>query len=182
MSTETIVQYCAPTLAGLKAGSLFSQHLDNQEDLVDTIDMLNELLADKGVRFTIIKRSDGFALIYVYRKNSLEAILCDKEVQEFLSQYGYADFEIEPCLLRLRDRLMQEEFPHDIGVFLDYPLADIKAFITNKGCNCPCTGCWKAYTNVPEAQKKFRCFKHCTEVYCRVHNQGFDISRLTVAG
>ena len=52
----------------------------------------------------------------------------------------------------------------------------------NKGSNCPCTGCWKAYTNVAEAEKKFASFKHCTEVYCRCHNKGMDISRLTVAG
>lgn len=182
MSTETVVQFCAPTLAGIKAGSLFSDHKGDPEALIADIQMLNEVLTNKGVHFEVMKFSEGMALVYAYRKNKLEAILCDKEVQDFLRQYGYADFEIEPCLMRLKERLMQEEFPHDIGVFLDYPLADIKAFIKNKGCNCPCSGYWKAYTNVPEAEKKFRSFKHCTDVYCACHSAGFDINRLTVAG
>ncbi len=182
MSTGTIVQYCAPTLAGLKAGNLFSHHTENPEELIATIEMLNELLAEKGVHFVVMKRCRNIILIYAYRKNQLEAILCDGEVQDFLRDYGYADFGIEACLTRLSERLMQEDFPHDIGVFLDYPLADIKAFIRNKGCNCPCSGCWKAYTNVNEAEKKFRSFKMCTEVYCRYYDAGVDISRLTVAG
>ena len=182
MSTETIVQFCAPTLAGIKAGNLFTDHQGDPDSLIADLQMLNELLADKGVHFEVMKRGEGVVLVYAYRKHQLEAILGDQEVQNFLRQYGYADFEIEPCLLWLKERLMQEDFPHDIGVFLDYPLADIKAFIQNKGCNCPCTGCWKAYTNVPEAQKKFRTFKHCTAVYCACHNAGYDINRLTVAG
>lgn len=182
MSTGTIVQYCAPTLAGLKAGNLFSHQTEAQEDLTGTIEMLNELLEEKGVHFEVMKRCRGITLIYAYRKNQLEAILCDREVQAFLRDYGYADFRIEACLERLRERLMQEDFPHDIGVFLDYPLADIKAFITNKGCNCPCSGCWKAYTNVNEAEKKFQSFKLCTELYCQYHDAGVGISQLTVAG
>ena len=184
MSTGTIVQYCAPTLAGLKAGSLFSyhMHMGDQEDLAASIEELNERLADKGVRFVIMKRCRGIVLVYAYRTNRLQAILSDDEVREFLQEYGYVDFEIDSCLNRLGERLMQEDFPHDIGVFLDYPLADIKAFITNKGCNCPCSGCWKAYTNVREAEKKFKSFKECTEIYCQNLRAGVDISRLTVAG
>lgn len=182
MSTGTIVHQCAPMLAGLKAGNLFPVPSDEQEDLLYTIDTLNELLADKGVRFAVMKRCRGIVLIYAYRKNQLEAILCDREVQTFLRDYGYSDFEIDACLTRLRERLMDEDFPHDVGVFLDYPLADIKAFIVNKGCNCPCSGCWKAYTNVDEAKKKFASFKTCTELYSRYYDAGMDISRLTVAG
>ncbi len=74
MLTGTIVQYCAPTLAGLKAGSLFSYHwhVGDQESLVDTI---NERLADKGVHFVIMKRYRGIILIYAYRTNLLQAIL-----------------------------------------------------------------------------------------------------------
>ena len=84
MSTETIVQYCAPTLAGLKAGNLFSQHCENQEDVLTTIEMLNSVLADKGVHFVVMKRSHGLMLIYAYRKNQLEAILSDEDVLYFV--------------------------------------------------------------------------------------------------
>ena len=182
MSTETIVQYCAPTLAGLKAGNLFSHRCSDQEDLIATIERLNELLDGKGVHFELMKRFQDVVLVYVYRKNQLEEILSDREVQEFLREYGYADFRIESCLVRLKERLLQDDFPHDIGVFLDYPIADIKAFIDNKGCNCPCSGCWKAYTNVNEAKRKFLAFKRCTSIYCRQHDEGVDITRLTVAG
>lgn len=56
----------------------------------------------------------------------------------------------------MKDRLhMCEKFPHEIGLFLDYPLVDVIGFIRNTGKNCKCSGCWKAYGNAKEAEKTF---------------------------
>ena len=64
------------------------------------------------------------------------------------------------CLERLKSRLMHtDEFPHEIGIFLGYPLDDVKGFIDNAGQNSKCTGCWKVYCNECEAIKTFAKFK-----------------------
>lgn len=182
MPTDIIIRNCAPTLAGLKAGNLFAYRCSPAESLDDVLEEQNRLLNPKGVYFLLVRRSQDSALFYVYRRKRLEAILAQPDTQDFLCRFGYTDFTVEACLCRLCERLQQKDFPHDIGVFLDYPLADIQAFIRNKGANCPCVGCWKAYTNVPEAERKFASFKKCTRVYCQRFTQGADISRLTVAG
>lgn len=185
MSTEIIVRFCAPTLAGLKVGNLFSYRYRDSDDAYELLKMLeeqNRKLNPKGVCFVLVKMRDGIALVYVYRKKQLEELLVEQEVQDFLSQYGYHRFDIPSCLSVLKRRLLREDFPHDIGVFLGYPLMDIQAFIENKGANCPCVGYWKAYTNLNEAKKKFRRFKQCTEIYCQRYFEGIDITRLTVAG
>lgn len=182
LPTEIIVRHCAPTLAGLKVGNLFSYRYTDEADVLDTLEIRNRELNKKGVFFRLIKMCNGMALVYVYRKKKLEQILSDTDIQEFLKLHGYKDFDINSCLKVLAKRLLKEDFPHDIGVFLGYPLDDIKAFIINKGANCKCIGCWKAYTNLSEAEKTFNRFKKCTKIYCEKYMEGSDLSRLTVAG
>ena len=74
-----------------------------------------------------------------------------------------------------------EGFPHEIGVFLDYPLEDVVGFIENAGQNYKCSGCWKVYCNECETRKLFAKYKKCREVYRRLWSQGRDIRTLTVA-
>ena len=174
----TGVQTCALPI-WLKAGSLFSVR-EGEEELEAAVSCLDDALREKGVRVRLLRRSSrGLTLVYLYREGKLGRILEDREVQRFLAGYGYRNFQVEDCLKRLEQRLGQEDFPHDVGVFLDYPLPDIKAFIENRGLNCPCSGYWKAYTNVPAAEKKFRTFKRCTALYCRLVEQGRELPALT---
>ena len=49
------------------------------------------------------------------------------------------------------------------------------------GCGCGCQGCWKAYTNLDQAQRVFALYQKCREVYTRCFLRGFSVSRLTVA-
>lgn len=182
MSSDVIVQNCAPTLAGLKAGSIFPVR-GSREELESAAAELDHRLAKKGVRARLLYRqSGGPSLVYLYRERPLKKILKSKDTRSFLKEHGYIDFSVDACLDRLESRLALQEFPHEIGVFLDYPLADIRAFIFHKGRNCPCTGCWKAYTNVAQARLKFEQFRRCTNLYCYWVSKGADIARLTVAG
>lgn len=68
MSAEIIVRHCAPTLAGLKTGSLFGYRYDDEKTLIKAVRDNNRMLNQKGVYFVILKAENGRALIYVYRK------------------------------------------------------------------------------------------------------------------
>lgn len=181
MSYESIVRHCAPTLAGMKMGSLYSYRFTCIKELHRALQERNRALNAKGVYVVIFRISGNQALIYMYRKSQLEQALSAPAIQAFLQSMGYETFSINACLTLLRLHLQKEDFPHEIGVFLGYPLADIQAFILHKGKNCPCSGQWKAYTNVEAARKTFAKFKKCTDVYCTKFEEGFDIMRLTVA-
>lgn len=176
-----IVRHCAPTLAGLKLGNLFSYKYEDIDELNCIIHEQNKELNKKGVYFVLVRAKDGMALIYVFRGRQLAARLKNPEVQDFLKTLGYTEFTVEACLNRLQDRLLNDDFPHEIGVFLGYPLNDIIAFIDNKGANYKCSGFWKAYYNVQEAEKTFRRFNKCIKIYCQKHMEGTDLQRLTVA-
>ena len=72
-------------------------------------------------------------------------------------------------------------FPHEIGVFLGYPLADVKGFIENRGANYLCSGLWKVYCDEQEAQRTFQRYRKCTDIYEKLWLAGHSIGRLTVS-
>lgn len=182
MSYEMIVKHCAPTLAGLKIGNLFSYTYENEEILEKQLQQNNRLLNKKGIHFCILRKKNGIALVYVYRVNRLHELLENKQIQHFLMEQGYHDFSLEVCLGLLQSHLVNCDFPHEIGIFLGYPLEDVKAFIKYKGNHYKHVGYWKVYNNLNEALLTFEKFKKCTNIYCQKYASGYDISRLTVVG
>ncbi len=184
MSVELILKHCSPTLAGLKVGSLFSYKFEDEEEMQSDIEKYNELLNGKGIFFLVLQKTADRALIYVYRKNNLKNILADHEIMKFLMEYNYKEFQVEEALSLLIHHLNHCEkgvFPHEIGVFIGYPLEDIKLFIKHKGSHYKCVGCWKVYNNVEAALKVFTKYSKCKEIYCKKYKEGVCIKKLTVA-
>ena len=186
---ETVmIEQCAPVLAGLKPAGLFRYETRDCADLARRVSSWNEQLNSKGLRVRVMKgcaRTHRF-LVYVYREAQLSAVLADKAVQEFLRQEGYqlpAEQEQTGALLNQLSRRLccQAEFPHEIGVFLGYPLPDVVGFIENRGQNFTCCGCWKSYGEPAAARRRFDQLSKCTAVYLRLFHSGTPIARLTVA-
>lgn len=181
MSEELLVRYCSPTLAGIKTGNLFSYKLESRDKLKRKIAYMNNMLNIKGVFVCLLKVCNDRALIYVFRPKKLMKDLSSKEAKELLIANGYCGNSINEYINYLSERISKcSEFPHEIGLFLGYPLEDVKGFIENKGKNCKCVGCWKVYNNECEAKKTFAKYKKCTDVYCKKINEGLSILRLTI--
>ena len=177
-----LVAHCAPTLACLKTGSLFNFFHNTAESPDQQVEEWNRQLAPKGVQVLLLRRGQRGSLIYVYRPKKLEEDLSRPCVVRFLRRYGYEGTGVEQALRRLCQRLGEaDEFPHEIGLFLGYPLEDVAGFIANGGKNCKCTGCWKVYCNEEEAVRRFTQFKKCAQVYQRLWEQGRSVEQLTVA-
>ncbi|MHB8065530.1 MAG: DUF3793 family protein, partial [Ruminiclostridium sp.] len=148
MSEELLIKHCSPTLAGMKTGSLVNCSYECYYELQCQMDRLNHMLNPKGVHIVPLRITDSKALIYVYRPAKLASTISCDEVKEFLMYSGYRGCNTEYCIKLLAARLKEyEEFPHEIGLFLGYPLCDVKAFIENKGKNCKYVGCWKVYSD-----------------------------------
>lgn len=182
MSEEMIVQHCAPTLAGMKTGNLFSCPYRTKEELRRDIRRMNRLLGPKGVRILLMRCMGQRALIYLYRPGYLRRDFSDKDAAALLSQYGYAAENPERCLVRLVSRLRERgEFPHEIGLFLGYPPEDVRGFIENRAAGCKCVGCWKVYGDEEKAKQIFWRYQKCTDIYCDKLAKGMSVERLTVA-
>lgn len=179
---QYLITHCAPTLASLKTGNLFCLPTDREERWEEQLERLNREFEEKGVRLLVLRRRAGKALIYVCRWSRLQRDLRKPGVLPLLQQCGYQSSEAHYALNRLRDRLHESDaFPHEIGLFLGYPLPDVLGFIQNGGKNCKYTGVWKVYENECEAIRLFAQFQKCREVYIRLYNQGRTVRQLTVA-
>lgn len=176
-----LIEHCAPTLAGLKCASLFNYFHEGEWIVKEELDEINNLLNNKGVNVEVLVWREKSALVYVYRPAMLERELKRPGVSELLAQYGYESCEIGYCLNYLKNRLLSCPcFPHEIGVFLGYPLEDVKGFIENEGENCESCGIWKVYCNIEEKEKLFKKLKKCKDVYLQVFCEGRELSRMTV--
>lgn len=182
MLERYLIEHCSPTLAALKTANLFTYSFSAKEDLDYQIAAWNRQLSDKGITLLALRYTACTALVYVCRKERLQQDLSKPEIKKFLEKYGYIQMDVEYAIARLKSRLEAEaEFPHEIGIFLGYPLGDVVGFVENAGKNSKCTGCWKVYCNECEAIKVFARFDKCKAVYMRLWNQGRSVRQLTVA-
>ncbi len=181
MSDQYIVENCSPTLAGLKTGNLFSVKLEKGRDICAEIRALNKILRGKGLCAVPVRMGAKSALVYLYRPDFLERDLQDPDARQILRKKGYACGNASRCLAQLVQHLKQDgSFPHEIGLFLGYPPADVQHFMESPWKGVKCTGCWKAYGNEREAEKTFAKFRKCTDVYRRKLAEGRSLAQLTV--
>ena len=179
---DYLIEFCSPTLASLKVGSLFNYAYTSGRELMEQLNRLNEQLSEKGVFLRILRVRKGRALIYLCRKSQLSRLLNRPEIIRFLAGYGYLRLDLESVLWHLQCRVCSgEEFPHEIGIFLGYPLEDVEGFIRCNGQCCKCAGIWKVYGDPAVAQKLFTQYAKCRSVYRRLWQEGRSVRQLTVA-
>ncbi len=181
MSNETLIRCCAPTMACLKTGNMFNCAFGSREQMTDELRGLNQRLGRKGLRILPLRWRSGKALLYLYRPKLLERDLRDPLAKALLAECGYTGESVNACLTRLMARLRSEPaFPHEIGLFLGYPPADVDGFMHRKA-ECKLCGLWKVYDDVESALRQFARCRHCTEVYLDCLSRGFSLDRLAVA-
>lgn len=99
----------------------------------------------------------------------------------FFEKTGYDRADLDGMLTQLAYRLeTQTEFPHEIGVFLGYPLQDVIGFIENQSRNFTCRGFWKSYSDPAEIQTCFDCYRRCINTYVKLFEQGIPLEKLAV--
>ena len=136
----------------------------------------------KGVRLFLLRFQGNRALIYVYREKQLASRLNSPEVAGSFIPTDMTIFTFPPRWPDFGTAFQQTViFPHEIGIFLDYPLGDVRGFIANSGRNFKCVGCWKVYCDECACRKKFAQFRKCRDVYLRLWEQGRSVLQLTVA-
>lgn len=177
---EILVHHTSPTLKGYKAGSLFSYRPSCETMFQKTFKTLQQALSRKNIRICVIEKSNGSKQILVYRPQMIEDMLSQPDFQCFLCQLGYPvdkghEANVAHLLLRIKE---SQDFPHEIGLFLGYPLEDVLGFIVNEGKNYTLCGLWKVYTQPEEAKERFDLFQRCREHCLECFRQGQSVLQL----
>ena len=182
MSEEMFVQCCAPTLAGLKTGSMFSCEYSSRDEMAKDLRNLNRMLSRRGMCILPLRFHEGKALLYLFRPDALQKDIIRREAREILSKAGYTGLRYQECIRQLIARLgTGEGFPHEIGLFLSYPPEDVKGFIENHARNYKLIGYWKVYGDEEKARRTFAQYRECTDSYCRKIKAGHKLAELAVA-
>lgn len=182
MSVDQLIRHAAPTLAGIKTGSLFPARFASAREMVLTLREWNRVLVPRGLRLLPLRRRGSQALLYLFRPAALSRDLSRESARQLLCQAGYPTPALSPCLRELARRLQAgQDFPHEIGLFLSYPPEDVAGFIAHRGRGCKCVGCWKVYGDEQAARQQFAAYRSCTANYCRRRAGGASLERLAVA-
>lgn len=175
---KCIAYHCGAAMCGIKASNLISCQLDKYHNAEGTIGALRSRLSGSGISISVVRKNSKSLLIMVYRDKVLSQALRQEGIVDFLEQYGYArDNDCMQCIEHLSQRLaQQEDFPHEIGVFLGYPLEDVVGFI-NKDTS-KYSGLWQVYGDVEQAKAKFLQFDRCSCGIMRRIHQGHSLDRI----
>ena len=149
-----LILQCAPFLKGFKISSMVNIEKSAFDDI-------NKVLAEAGIEWEILKEQKGRCLLFLYRRKEFAEYLHREEVRRFLEENEYCVDSVDKSLEKLSKRVSEYEdrnFPHEIGVFLDYPVEDVKAFIEKEGRDCLLCGYWKVYYNPGRAQRIFHIY------------------------
>lgn len=163
-----LANHCGATLVGVKSAGLVSCCRVPASELEAAIAEYNEALNREGLLFRLFRNAHGMPLLFVYRPSLLWKRLRTAEAAPLLEAAGYSmEDGLKGCLDRLGERLAAErEFPHEIGLFLDYPPADVVGYLQNAGRDCKLCGYWKVYSDVDRASRLFRLYDSCRDLLC----------------
>lgn len=149
-----VILQCAPLLKGLKVASMISMEKESCW-------ILNTLLEGTDIEYQKLSSIQNQNIVLFFRRKQLEQYLGIREVREFLNEFGYSQVELDQMLKRLSQNLKKgkkSEFPHEIGIFLGYPIEDVKGFIKWQGRKYLFAGYWKVYAHLVETKELFQAY------------------------
>lgn len=169
---------CAPVLKGVKISNLMTARPGSRQ-------YIREGLKQSRVICVPLYQDREKEVLFLYRFDRLNEHLRKRQVQGFLRRCGYEDCGIAEVLKLLRQRYRQfhaagGDFPHELGVLLEYPVEDVEGFIANQGQNSLMTRYWKVYHNRQEAERVFHMYDEAKEQALREIVQGSSLGEVTV--
>lgn len=141
-----LVLKLAPVLLGVKPAGLLrltSCRLPAMEKRHELFCLhQNEILAALRLDCRILKRNSENLVVLFFRPETLARTLGEPANAAFLAALGYRPgAELAELGKRCREN---REFPHEIGVFLGYPLKDVRGYIEDpEGCLALPRGLWR---------------------------------------
>lgn len=180
---ELLAFHCAPVLTGLKPANIISLQLEDADELESLLPQYNRAFAPRRLVFRRLRGGKKRTLVFIYDPAQLNELLHDRGYRSYLIAAGYAQqADLEGDLEQLEKRLADSPaFPHEIGVFLGYPLEDILGFVLNKGTGYKYSGYWRVYGDVPKARKLFAAYEQCRDFILQKLAEGLSLAAAAAA-
>lgn len=158
---ETFISYNVALIsARLKPSITLNLIKGIDKDLFKLWNLYGKEYLDKiNLEYIPLRNSDKSLIILIYDKELLEKYIKRKENLEFLVDIGYRkEFILEEALDTLKVRYEICKCPHELGVFLGYPVDDVRDFMQCSKKKCLACGYWKVYNCERKARRIFELF------------------------
>lgn len=175
---QIIIQCSAPSICGIKPGNMFTTSSERYSE--EIVSFYKNQFLKYGIFLKTFKTSKNLVMFFTYDFVWIRKILGDSFVKAYLAGKNYPVEEgIFSVMEELFKRLQkQENFPHEVGIFLGYPLEDVISFEQMEGKNCKYCGYWKSYQN-PEEAKLCRCkYNNCSQMCKKWFDEGLSVSQI----
>ena len=157
---QLLAAHCAPVLKNRKTANMFHIERDRFHDLAALLRTYQQKLSQKGIDFALFQAECPRVTVFVYQQRRLSLLLQRSDIQAFLSDYGYPSGALSAILQHLDHRLsLCESYPHEIGIFLGFPLYDVIGFIEQR--RCLLQGYWNVYRYPQAARRLFALYDRC---------------------
>lgn len=180
-----LANYCIPTLLKVKPSSLMNINKSNIPKGINFLEKMENEMMQFDSCYSVLYEDTARYLVLVYSKELLSHVLHYEENRMFLESLGYqfaANYEQTSIHLLAQNYMeyirSRKGFPHEIGVFLGYPLKDVKDFIKNSGRNYIICGCWKVYHDAEQAVKVFELFRQLREDAVQILQEGKELKEI----
>lgn len=175
---KLLISHCAPTLIGFKASNMININKSNLSNIEAEIEQFNK--QSNKLKIKILFNCRKKILILLYNPCMLSRQLSQKTHINLLKQFNYSfNADIDTLLDELSNKISNSStFPHEIGLFLGYPIEDVIGFIKFKGTKCKLSGYWKVYGDENKARFLFSCFNHCKDTLSYEFNKGKNIFQI----
>ncbi len=172
--------HCAPTLAQEKTANLVSLNHLKFKAIKERISEYNHYFSSRGLAMEILCECPKRTLVFIYHRKLLLAYLNQPDIKEYLEAAGYDldEMDLNTILARLSQRMtrhqqFKEAYPHEIGLFLNYPLEDVTGFIENSGQNYMFCGYWKVYSDLENTKQRFQRYDSLRTHLCEQIKKGY---------
>ncbi len=163
---EKYIKYClinfaAPVLEKQKPAGLMTiwkYHLD--EYTKEKLRRMDRWENVRDSKIEVLYETKLYFLLLCYQEEMMEQELQKKIDSSVLIEYVNClgtNEKLELLKYKLEQHYLgKAEFPHEVGLFLGYPIWDVEGFIVHKGQDYKLCGYWKVYDDVPGALLKFK--------------------------
>lgn len=118
-----------------------------------------KFLKSIDINYISLRECENALIILVYDKKQLSNYIFKQENKHFLNKIGYSDEnDLDIYLEKLKRRYNEFNCPHELGVFLGYPLEDVKDFMNCSTKKCLACGYWRVYNDYSTAKEVFNIY------------------------
>jgi hypothetical protein len=115
-----------------------------------------EICRDLGISAMVLRENGTGVLVLLYRRHLLRKVMKGPSGRYMESLSYPVGAGLDSCLDYLVYRFSDlSRFPHEVGIFLGYPLTDVIAFCAGKQEHYDCRGYWKVYHRPEKAKRTF---------------------------